>query len=69
MSRRGQCWDNAPIERFFGTLKSERVPTKDYTTVEDARQDMVSFFMHYNLHRLHSYNNYLSPIAMERQAA
>lgn len=69
MSRRGQCWDNAPIERFFGTLKSEWVPTKGYTTVEDARQDMVSFFMRYNRIRLHSYNNYLSPIAMERQAA
>ncbi|WP_434519234.1 transposase [Pseudomonas sp. NFX1] len=28
MSRRGQCWDNAPMERFFGTLKSEWVPAK-----------------------------------------
>ncbi|MBV4482638.1 integrase core domain-containing protein [Pseudomonas sp. SWRI124] len=69
MSRRGQCWDNAPTERFFGTLKSERVPTKGYTTVEEARQDMTSFFVRHNRIRLHSYNNYLSPIAMEQQAA
>ncbi|PHN19826.1 IS3 family transposase, partial [Pseudomonas sp. ICMP 460] len=69
MSRRGQCWDNAPTERFFGTLKSEWVPTKGYTTVEEARQDMTNFFMRYNRIRLHSYNNYLSPIAMEQKAA
>lgn len=69
MSRRGQCWDNAPTERLFGTLKSEWVPTKGYTEIEEARQDMTSFFMRYNRIRLHSYNNYLSPIAMEQQAA
>lgn len=69
MSRRGQCWDNAPTERFFGILKSEWVPIKGYTTVEEAKQDMTSFFMRYNRIRLHSYNNYLSPIAMEQQAA
>ncbi|SEP02352.1 integrase core domain-containing protein, partial [Pseudomonas sp. NFACC39-1] len=69
MSRRGQCWDNAPTERFFGTLKSEWVPIKGYTTVEEAKQDMTSFFMRYNRIRLHSYNNYLPPIAMEQQAA
>jgi len=50
MSCRGQCWDNAPTERFFGTLKSEWVPAKGYTTVEEARQDMTSFFMRYNIH-------------------
>ncbi|SDQ52834.1 putative transposase [Pseudomonas sp. UC 17F4] len=69
MSRRGQCWDNAPTERLFGTLKSEWVPAKGYATIEEARQDMTSFFLRYNQIRLHSYNNYLSPIAMERLAA
>ncbi|MGY2343496.1 IS3 family transposase [Pseudomonas sp. SDO5532_S415] len=69
MSRRGQCWDNAPTERFFGTLKSEWVPGEGYPTTEKARADMTQFFMRYNLIRLHSYNNYLSPIAMEQQAA
>ncbi|WP_371128695.1 IS3 family transposase [Pseudomonas sp. UC 17F4] len=69
MSRRGQCWDNAPTERLFGTLKSEWVPAKGYATIEEARQDMTSFFLRYNQIRLHSYNNYLSPIAMEQLAA
>jgi putative transposase len=45
------------------------VPTKGYTTVEEARRDMTNFFMRYNRIRLHSYNDYLSPIAMEQKAA
>lgn len=69
MSHRGQCWDNAPTERFFGTLKSEWVPRNGYSTSEEAKTDMVRFFMYYNRTRLHSYNNYLSPIAMEQKAA
>lgn len=69
MSRRGQCWDNAPTERFFGTLKSEWVPRDGYRTVEEAKTDMTRFFMYYNRTRLHSYNNYLSPLAMEQKAA
>lgn len=69
MSHRGQCWDNAPTERFFGTLKSEWVPAKGYNAIEEARQDMTSFLMRYNRIRLHSYNNYLSPIAREQLAA
>ena len=67
MSRRGQCWDNAPTERFFGTLKSEWVPRGGYGVVEEAKIDMRRFFLYYNRTRLHSYNNYLSPIAMEQQ--
>jgi hypothetical protein len=69
MSHRGQCWDNAPTERFFGTLKSEWVPRGGYSLIEEAKTDMVRFFMYYNRTRLHSYNNYLSPIAMEQKAA
>jgi putative transposase len=69
MSHRGQCWDNAPTERFFGTLKSEWVPRKGYGSIEEAQTDMVRFFMYYNRTRLHSYNDYLSPIAMEQKAA
>ncbi|WP_207253309.1 integrase core domain-containing protein [Pseudomonas sp. GW456-L13] len=69
MSHRGQCWDNAPTERFFGTLKSEWVPRSGYSKIEEAKTDMVRFFMYYNRTRLHSYNNYLSPIAMEQKAA
>lgn len=69
MSRRGQCWDNAPTERFFGTLKSEWVPRGGYSKVKEAETDMTRFFMYYNRTRLHSYNNYLSPLAMEQKAA
>ncbi|MGL6241339.1 IS3 family transposase [Pseudomonas sp.] len=69
MSHRGQCWDNAPTERFFGTLKSEWVPGVGYSTIKEAQTDMLRFFMYYNRTRLHSYNNYLSPIAMEQKAA
>ncbi|WP_256590812.1 MULTISPECIES: IS3 family transposase [unclassified Pseudomonas] len=69
MSHRGQCWDNAPTERFFGTLKSEWVPRGGYDVIKEAQTDMVRFFMYYNRTRLHSYNNYLSPIAMEQKAA
>lgn len=69
MSHRGQCWDNAPTERFFGTLKSEWVPRNGYNLMEEAKTDMVRFFMYYNRTRLHSYNDYLSPIAMEQKAA
>lgn len=69
MSHRGQCWDNAPTERFFGTLKSEWVPRSGYSLIEEAKTDIVRFFMYYNRTRLHSYNGYLSPIAMEQKAA
>ncbi|OOG15135.1 hypothetical protein BMS17_24595 [Pseudomonas sp. C9] len=64
-----QCWDNAPTERFFGTLKSEWVPRGGYSLIEEAKTDIVRFFMYYNRTRLHSYNDYLSPIAMEQKAA
>lgn len=69
MSHRGQCWDNAPTERFFGTLKSEWVPRSGYSLIDEAETDMVRFFVYYNRTRLHSYNSYLSPIAMEQKAA
>ncbi|WP_256812037.1 IS3 family transposase [Pseudomonas siliginis] len=69
MSHRGQCWDNAPTERFFGTLKSEWVPRRGYSLIDEAETDMVRFFVYYNRTRLHSYNSYLSPIAMEQKAA
>jgi putative transposase len=69
MSHRGQCWDNAPTERFFSTLKSEWVPRDGYREVEEAKTDMRRFFLYYNRTRLHSYNDYLSPVAMEQKAA
>ena len=65
MSHRGQCWDNAAMERFFGALKSEWMPTEGYETEAHARVDIQAYLMRYNLKRLHSYNGYETPVAME----
>lgn len=67
MSHRGQCWDNAAMERFFGALKSEWIPAKGYETEEQARADVQAYLVRYNLKRLHSYNGYETPVAMEKK--
>jgi len=62
MSRKGDCWDNAVVESFFGTLKSECVFWQDYQTRQQARNDVVDYIaMFYNPLRLHSYLDYESP--------
>lgn len=62
MSRKGNCWDNAVMERFFGSLKSEWTSTRRYTTREQARHDIIEYIeMHYNSHRLHSTLGYIPP--------
>lgn len=67
MSRKGDCWDNAVVESFFGTLKSERVHWRSYQTREEARADIVEYItMFYNSRRLHSYLGYQSPDEFER---
>ncbi|PHN54061.1 hypothetical protein AO286_23400 [Pseudomonas syringae] len=43
MSRRGNCWDNAPMERFFGSLKSEWIPKKGYRNEEEACPDVLRY--------------------------
>ena len=66
MSRKGDCWDNAVVESFFGSLKSERLHWRSYQTREEARGDIVDYIaMFYNSHRLHSYLGYQSPDAFE----
>lgn len=69
MSGKGECWDNAPVERFFSTLKSEWMPRGGYKTAADAEADVLHFLMYYNRTRLHSYNGYLTPLAKEQSAA
>ena len=70
MSRKGNCWDNAPMESFFHTLKTERVHHRIYATKEQARRDLLAYIEgFYNSHRLHSAIGYLSPAEMERAAA
>ena len=70
MSRRGNCWDNAPTERFFRSLKSEWIPKNGYDSMQEAKTDVLNYInQYYNSVRLHSYNGYKSPVAMELDAA
>jgi len=67
MSRKGNCWDNAVMERFYHSLKSEQVYFADYQTQKEARTDIVDYIeMFYNSCRAHSYLDYLSPNEYER---
>ena len=69
MSRKGDCWDNAVAESFFGTLKSEEVHGAKYTTRDQAKGDIVDYIeMFYNSRRLHSYLGYMSPMEWEKLA-
>ena len=62
ISRKGNCWDNAVMERFFGSLKSEWLNGQRYLTREQARRDLVQYIeMEYNSNRLHSALGYITP--------
>ena len=68
MSRRGNCWDNAVVESFFGSLKQERVQWCSYQTRYEAQQDVLNYIaMFYNPSRLHSYLDDISPNDFESQ--
>ena len=68
MSKRGDCWDNAVVESFFGTLKQERVQWKNYQTRAEAQQDILKYIsVFYNNKRLHSYLDYRSPVQFEKE--
>lgn len=68
MSRRGNCWDNAPVESFFASLKRERVHRHRYRTRQEARADVFDYIeVWYNRRRRHSALGYLSPVAYEQQ--
>lgn len=70
MSRKGNCWDNAPMESFFATLKKELVHHRRYRTREEARRDIFEFIeVFYNRQRMHSSLGYLSPADYEQQIA
>ena len=62
MSRRGNCWDNAPVESFFATLKKEEVHREDYLTHEQAKASLFYYIeVFYNRKRRHSALGYISP--------
>ena len=68
MSRKGDCWDNAVVESFFGSLKQERVQWRSYQTRWEAQQDILQYIsVFYNGYRLHSTLDYVSPNEYERQ--
>jgi Transposase and inactivated derivatives len=68
MSRKGNCWDNAVMERFFGSLKSERTDGITYLSRRQAKDDVIEYIeMFYNTDRLHSTLGYLSPMIFEKQ--
>jgi transposase InsO family protein len=70
MSGKGQCWDNAPMESFFATLKKELVYDEDYHTRRQARGSIFEYIeSYYNLKRRHSALGYLSPVEFEKAFA
>jgi putative transposase len=67
MSRRGNCWDNAVVESFFGSLKKERIKKRIYKTRELARADVFDYIeVFYNRQRRHSHLGGVSPEAFEQ---
>jgi len=68
MSRRGDCWDNAAMESFFSSLKTERTSRKYYATRDEARADVFDYVERfYNPRRRHSTLGYLSPVQFEQR--
>jgi transposase InsO family protein len=67
MSRRADCWDNAPMESFFASLKKELVHGADFATRAEARAAIVEYIeVFYNTRRRHSSLGYVSPAEYER---
>lgn len=70
MSRKGNCWDNAPMESFFGRLKVELIYAKNYRSIEEAKSGIFAYIeIFYNRKRRHSANDDMSPVAFEEKAA
>jgi len=68
MSRKGNCYDNAPRESFWGTLKNKLVYQQRYTTRDQAIRDITEYIeIFYNRQRRQKRLGYLSPVSYERQ--
>lgn len=70
MSRKGNCWDNAPMESFFSRLKVELIYAKNYQCLNDVKSGLFEYIeIFYNRKRRHSANDNLSPAEFEEMAA
>ena len=68
MSRRGNCWDNSPMERFFRSLKSEWMPTLGYPSFAEAKHAIVNYIIgYYSQVRPHQHNDGLTPNFAEQK--
>jgi putative transposase len=68
MSRRGNCWDNSPMERFFRSLKTEWIPEVGYASFEAAKHGITDYVIgYYSQLRPHTHNEGLAPNEAERQ--
>ena len=67
MSRKGDCWDNAPMESANGTLKVESVHGENFKTRAEAKQAIIDYIGYYNTERRHSSLGYVPPSQFERR--
>ena len=68
MSRRGNCWDNSPVERFIRSLKSEWIPETGYASLEEAKNHITEYLVgYYSQFRPHEHNDGLPPIVAEKE--
>ena len=70
MSRKGNCWDNAPMESFFSRLKVELIYAQQFLSIEEAKSSIFEYIeVFYNRLRRHSSLGYVAPVEFERKAA
>jgi transposase InsO family protein len=67
MSRKGDCWDNAPTESLWGSLKVARIHGRKFATRRAAMDEVIDWLTFYNHRRLHSTLGYVSPMQFERK--
>ena len=65
MGSTGACWDNAVVERFFGSLKYDWIFKVDQPTRDHMKEDVADYIRYYNNDRLHTSNNNMSPVNYE----
>ena len=69
LSRKGHCWDNATMESFYHSLKTEMVYFHKFKTLTEATSYLIDYMYFYNHNRLHSGLGYYTPVEYEQRAA